>query len=68
MVSPPSTGKTLTAKRLRTILPTLTPADSPETTRLEDDKGRGIAENATQWLDAAKAGSTPIRQHLVRRR
>jgi magnesium chelatase family protein len=34
MIGPPGTGKTLLAKRLPTILPPLTPAESLETTRI----------------------------------
>ena len=33
MIGPPGTGKTLLAKRLPTILPPLTPAESLETSR-----------------------------------
>ena len=34
MIGPPGTGKTLLAKRLPTILPPLTPAESLETSRI----------------------------------
>jgi magnesium chelatase family protein len=34
MIGPPGTGKKLLAKRLPTILPPLTPAESVETTRI----------------------------------
>jgi magnesium chelatase family protein len=40
MISPPGTGKTLLAKRLPTILPPLTPAESLETTRIYSAMGR----------------------------
>jgi magnesium chelatase family protein len=39
MIGPPGTGKTLLAKRLPTILPTLTPAESLETTRIYSAMG-----------------------------
>ena len=39
MIGPPGTGKTLLAKRLPTILPPLTPADSLETTRISSAMG-----------------------------
>jgi hypothetical protein len=38
MIGPPGTGKTLLAKRLPTILPPLTPAESLETTRIYSDR------------------------------
>ena len=40
MIGPPGTGKTLLAKRLPTILPPLTPAESLETTRIYSAMGR----------------------------
>jgi magnesium chelatase family protein len=40
MIGPPGTGKTLLAKRLPTNLPPLTPAESPETTRIYSSMGR----------------------------
>ena len=40
MIGPPGTGKTLLAKRLPTILPPLTPAESLETTRIYSSMGR----------------------------
>jgi hypothetical protein len=40
MIGPPSTGKTLLAKRLPTILPPLTPAESLETTGIYSAMGR----------------------------
>ena len=39
MIGPPGTGKTLLAKRLPTILPPLTPAESLETTRIYSAMG-----------------------------
>lgn len=39
MIGPPGTGKTLLAKRLGSILPTLTPAESLETTRIYSAMG-----------------------------
>ncbi len=39
MIGPPGTGKTLLAKRLPTILPPLTPAESLETTRVYSAMG-----------------------------
>src|SRR5271170_1163977 len=39
MIGPPGTGKTLLAKRLPTILPSLTPAESVETTRIYSAMG-----------------------------
>ncbi len=39
MIGPPGTGKTLLAKRLPTILPALTPAESLETTRIYSAMG-----------------------------
>ena len=39
MIGPPGTGKTLLAKRLPTILPPLSPAESPETTRIYSAMG-----------------------------
>ncbi|HEV3165527.1 MAG TPA: ATP-binding protein, partial [Isosphaeraceae bacterium] len=39
MIGPPGTGKTLLAKRLPTIMPTLTPAESLETTRIYSAMG-----------------------------
>ena len=39
MIGPPGTGKTLLAKRLPTILPRLTPAESLETTRIYSAMG-----------------------------
>jgi magnesium chelatase family protein len=39
MIGPPGTGKTLLAKRLPTILPSLTPAESLETTRIYSAMG-----------------------------
>ena len=39
-IGPPGTGKTLLAKRLPAILPTLTPAESLETTRIYSSMGR----------------------------
>ncbi|AMV38019.1 YifB family Mg chelatase-like AAA ATPase [Planctomyces sp. SH-PL62] len=40
MIGPPGSGKTLLAKRLPTILPPLTPAESLETTRIYSSMGR----------------------------
>jgi magnesium chelatase family protein len=40
MIGPPGTGKTLLAKRLPTILPPLSPAESLETTRIYSALGR----------------------------
>jgi hypothetical protein len=40
MIGPPGTGKTLLARRLPTILPPLTPAESLETTRIYSAMGR----------------------------
>ena len=39
MIGPPGTGKTLLARRLATIMPTLTPAESLETTRIYSAMG-----------------------------
>ena len=39
MIGPPGTGKTLLAKRLPTIMPPLTPAESLETTRIYSAMG-----------------------------
>ena len=39
MIGPPGTGKTLLAKRLATIMPPLTPAESLETTRIYSAMG-----------------------------
>ena len=39
MIGPPGTGKTLLAKRLGTIMPALTPAESLETTRIYSAMG-----------------------------
>src|SRR4029078_4996615 len=39
MIGPPGTGKTLLAKRLSTIMPPLTPAESLETTRIYSAMG-----------------------------
>jgi len=39
MIGPPGTGKTLLAKRLVTIMPSLTPAESLETTRIYSAMG-----------------------------
>src|SRR5439155_17399741 len=39
MIGPPGTGKTLLAKRLPTIMPPLTPAESLETTRIYSEMG-----------------------------
>jgi magnesium chelatase family protein len=40
MIGSPGTGKTMLAKRLPTILPPLTPAESLETTRIYSALGR----------------------------
>ena len=39
MIGPPGTGKTLLARRLPTIMPPLTPAESLETTRIYSAMG-----------------------------
>ena len=40
LVGPPGSGKTMLAKRVRTILPELTPSESVETTRIYSATGR----------------------------
>jgi magnesium chelatase family protein len=40
MIGSPGTGKTMLARRLPTILPPLTPAESLETTRINSAVGR----------------------------
>ena len=40
MLGPPGSGKTMLAKRLPSILPTLTPEESIETTRIYSSLGR----------------------------
>jgi len=40
LVGPPGSGKTMVAKRVRTILPELTPSESVETTRIYSATGR----------------------------
>jgi magnesium chelatase family protein len=57
MISPPGTGKTLPAKRLPTILPCLTPAESLETTRMSSAMG---LLKPGQALMAIRPGSLPV--------
>ena len=54
MIGPPGTGKTLLAKRLPTILPPLTPAESLETTRIYTRDGAAQA-----WSGADGGASVP---------
>ena len=69
MIGPPGTGKTLLAKRLPTILPPLTPAESLETTRIYSAMG---LLKPGQALDggASVPASAPLgqRRGLGRRR
>jgi predicted ATPase with chaperone activity len=57
MIGPPGTGKTLLAKRLPTILPPLTPAESLETTRISSARGR---LQPGQSLMAGSSGDTTL--------
>ena len=58
MIGPPGTGKTLLAKRLPTILPPLTPAESLETTRIYSAMGRLHAGPAADGGAARSARRT----------
>ena len=69
MIGPPGTGKTLLAKRLPTILPPLTPAESLETTRIYSAmgllEGRPAPDGRPPVPPAASLGQ---RRRLGRRR
>ena len=69
MIGPPGTGKTLLAKRLPTILPPLTPAESLETTRIYSAMGLLEAGPAADG-GAAVPAAAPLgqRRGLGRRR